>query len=622
MNEVKQIGATFYMASRTGLPNLLKPTVSDNKTAPAQITVELRNSGGNWATLEAFQVSSGDGEKTIEARFTDELGNESEPVQVTFVLDTTPPQISHTPVELANQTSNVSIEMDVTDDSPITGRVMSRLGSDSNFTPIEMTGDTRLKTEIPSAALKFGLSYYLEVEDALGHKSTFPQTGELNPIGVVVSGEFTPDSAFIHDVWNLFSVPLLADNTDLAVLLDSAAGPNNWRAGTWNGTANISISPAAEPGKSFWLISRQTLNPPQLKVNGKTAKPSATHTIGLRQGWNSVANPFLFPVVFGNLRVETTDGPLPLDKQDQETIRPRFWRRTDALPNDSVNVDYEMVEDGSAGWNPWSGYWIYANSAATLHIEPFIQLVEATPTAPPRPLLDWLATLSVRNGRDVSRVRLALSKGAGWGYDLLDVEQPPSPTKIFVSLLQDGMHFQRIALPLEAEEWVWEAELNAGEGTTLVLADAPLAGHHLYLERSVDGSRIELLPHQSVPVSDGHHRVRIRLTKQILGWDVLDAVPTVTQLFPNYPNPFNPETWIPFTLSEEGVVEITIYDVVGRGIRRLSLGMLPPGRYSEKGRAAYWDGRNQAGESVASAAYFVVLKTKGYQQARRIVLLK
>ena len=611
-NEIKQIGTAQTLP--------LTLTLSDNNTAPSQIKVELRNRGGNWTPQEAFQVPAGDGEKTIEIRFTDEVGNRSDPVQVAFILDTTPPQISHTPVASANLGSNASIEVNVTDVSPITGRVQYRPGGDSNFTTLEMTGDKSLKAEIPAASLKFGVSYYVEVEDALGHKSTHPQGGEQAPIGITASGEFTPDTPFTHDAWNLFSVPLSEISTNLTTLLDSAAGPNDWKAGTWNGTANTPSSPIAAPGKPFWLIARKPLNPPQLKISGKTAKPEAPHTIRLPQGWNLIANPFLFPVAFGNLRVETAGNRLPLDQQN--AVRPRFWSWKDTTSDDRTDGVYDLSTDFSAVWEPWSGYWIFTNAEATLHLEPFTELVKGVPAAPPQPPLNWLATLSIGNARGVSRVQFALSKAAQWGYDPLDIEQPPSPASISLSLLQDGMRYQRVALPLDAEQWVWEAELNVDQGATLVLSDTPPSGHHLYLERLADGSRIELLHGQSIPASDGHHRLRIRLTKRTLGWDVLDAVPGVTQLLPNYPNPFNPETWIPFTLSKAGSVEISIYDAVGRHVRRLSPGMLPPGRYSEQARAAYFDGRNETGESVAGGAYFVVLKTKGYQKARRIVLLK
>jgi hypothetical protein len=99
-------------------------------------------------------------------------------------------------------------------------------------------------------------------------------------------------------------------------------------------------------------------------------------------------------------------------------------------------------------------------------------------------------------------------------------------------------------------------------------------------------------------------------------------VPQKTALLPNYPNPFNPETWIPYQLSEAEEVKITIYDVQGRVVKRLDLGLKQAGLYRERTRAAYWDGRNEVGEPVASGIYFVELRTKGERLVRRIVLLK
>ncbi len=99
-------------------------------------------------------------------------------------------------------------------------------------------------------------------------------------------------------------------------------------------------------------------------------------------------------------------------------------------------------------------------------------------------------------------------------------------------------------------------------------------------------------------------------------------IPEKTALLQNYPNPFNPETWIPYQFSEASEVTITIYDALGRVIKQLDLGYQPAGLYRTRPRAAHWDGRNEVGESVASGVYFVQLKTKGYQQTRRIILLK
>lgn len=99
-------------------------------------------------------------------------------------------------------------------------------------------------------------------------------------------------------------------------------------------------------------------------------------------------------------------------------------------------------------------------------------------------------------------------------------------------------------------------------------------------------------------------------------------VPQKTALLPNFPNPFNPETWIPYQLREASEVKITIYDAQGRVVKRLDLGLKQAGLYRERSRAAYWDGRNEVGEPVASGIYFVELRTKGERLVRRIVLLK
>ena len=81
-------------------------------------------------------------------------------------------------------------------------------------------------------------------------------------------------------------------------------------------------------------------------------------------------------------------------------------------------------------------------------------------------------------------------------------------------------------------------------------------------------------------------------------------VPEKTVLLPNYPNPFNPETWIPYHLAKPATVTLTIYGANGTVVRTLALGHQPAGIYQTRSRAAYWDGKNDVGEPVASAVYF------------------
>ena len=101
-----------------------------------------------------------------------------------------------------------------------------------------------------------------------------------------------------------------------------------------------------------------------------------------------------------------------------------------------------------------------------------------------------------------------------------------------------------------------------------------------------------------------------------------DTLPTVTKLLSNYPNPFNPETWIPFQLATPAKVSIFIYSVNGTLIRKLSLGFLPAGIYIDKTRAAYWNGEDELGESVSSGIYFFTFKAADHISTRKVVIMK
>ena len=101
------------------------------------------------------------------------------------------------------------------------------------------------------------------------------------------------------------------------------------------------------------------------------------------------------------------------------------------------------------------------------------------------------------------------------------------------------------------------------------------------------------------------------------------AAPSVkTQLGANYPNPFNPETWIPYRLAETAEVTIRIYAVDGTLLRTLVLGELPAGVYEDRNRAAYWDGRNELGEPVASGIYFYTLSAGDFEATRKMLIRK
>ena len=95
-----------------------------------------------------------------------------------------------------------------------------------------------------------------------------------------------------------------------------------------------------------------------------------------------------------------------------------------------------------------------------------------------------------------------------------------------------------------------------------------------------------------------------------------------TSLLPNYPNPFNPETWIPYQLAEPSDVSISIYAADGKLVRRLELGHQSVDVYESRSRAAYWDGRNALGEPVASGVYFYTLTAGDFTATWKLLIRK
>ena len=99
-------------------------------------------------------------------------------------------------------------------------------------------------------------------------------------------------------------------------------------------------------------------------------------------------------------------------------------------------------------------------------------------------------------------------------------------------------------------------------------------------------------------------------------------IPKETVLLPNYPNPFNPETWIPYHLATDADVTLTIYDMSGQVVRQFALGHQAAGRYQSRSRAVHWDGRNEFSEQVASGVYFYHLSAGNYSDTRKMLIIK
>ena len=123
---------------------------------------------------------------------------------------------------------------------------------------------------------------------------------------------------------------------------------------------------------------------------------------------------------------------------------------------------------------------------------------------------------------------------------------------------------------------------------------------------------------QQLQLTDPTSLQGIRFLEQLLE----ALTPKDTALLNNYPNPFNPETWIPYQLSKPADVTVTIYAADGTLVRKLDLGHQLVGMYQSRNRAAYWDGKNAVGEAVASGVYFYTLQAGEFSATRKMLIRK
>ena len=167
---------------------------------------------------------------------------------------------------------------------------------------------------------------------------------------------------------------------------------------------------------------------------------------------------------------------------------------------------------------------------------------------------------------------------------------------------------------------ITSVESASGYNMTFVdLTDGHAARVGDVLEISADSPSplIGVTPVRHIVTVDDVKGTRIQL-ETLIAYEI----PAETELLRNYPNPFNPETWIPYRLAEDADVTLTIYDSSGRLVRTLNMGHQIAAVYESRAKAIYWDGRNRFGEQVASGVYFYSLSAGDFSATRKMLILK
>jgi len=222
-------------------------------------------------------------------------------------------------------------------------------------------------------------------------------------------------------------------------------------------------------------------------------------------------------------------------------------------------------------------------------------------------------------------IDIEVSQYPPWDVNADGIVDAADAALVTAALGQTGDAIVNPRTDVNGDGTVDNADLTLVTDNLVGVAAAPAAENLLSLLdaktlRTLDRETLETYLHQLRVESDGSLKYRNAIA--MLEGLLAALRPTETRLLANYPNPFNPETWLPYELAVDSSVEIFIYDARGVLVRQLALGHQPAGYYVAKSRAAYWDGRNKHGERVSSGVYFYQLRAGDVSQLRKMVILK
>jgi hypothetical protein len=199
------------------------------------------------------------------------------------------------------------------------------------------------------------------------------------------------------------------------------------------------------------------------------------------------------------------------------------------------------------------------------------------------PTADWSLPLTLDVAGGVARtLELGASGLAKVVYDAMDIPQPPLPSvegavELYAHVDGRARRLTRSTVPVDRDGAEWSVTANLPESSTMRWVSPELPqGYRIVLE--VDGRRLDVARQEQLRLSAGRHRLVVHVA-----W----TPPAATRALPNYPNPFNPETWIPFELKEASDVRIRLYDMGGKVVCRFDLGYRPEGYYTTRAEAAY-----------------------------------
>ncbi|MBT3268226.1 hypothetical protein HN371_13790 [Candidatus Poribacteria bacterium] len=640
--------------------------------ATADGSAEDENGGGDYEAASgtltiAAGALTGSVDVSVSADYDDEP-DETFVVAVSSVTNATATALSATatiadddePPLTVTAPSSASDGQDVTVSaeiilpiSSVTGATLYHSeGGDASFDVVTFTnttGNTWTADISGTSVTMRGLVWYVEVTDDLDAGRTFNENTFSTPGYIPVNGSVDMSLATMTtspNIWNVVGPPVSPDSTSMASTFDNGDGGFitewfgwRWNAGTqeWEVPESLGDSTPVstdgfETGKGWFVAVIGDGAAETRSVTGQSVDPTTRYALPLSSGWNLLANPFNFSVAWSDSTIRASVG----NSEASPTFH--LLNSNGAVDNRLIYLDTStqtsVTRLSSETSDPYSvpagqAFWFLSNQSGELLI-PATETVAAPggPLAPTavKPKGDWRVFVNAASefGSDQAQAIAARdTKSAGSG-SLSYVKAPSFPgSKVpRVTLVNPEANGAMARLNSDVQsvgdEMVWLVDIANGDGAVLswrtvdVPADYDLQLVDLTSERTIDLRRDAQLRLEGSGFDSRQYALKA----------IKRYIPDVTRLLPNYPNPFNPETWIPFELAEESEVSIAIYGLRGEVVRRLELGRMREGGYVTREQAAHWDGRNALGEQVASGVYVYEIKAGSHIERRRLVVLK
>ncbi|PEN07945.1 hypothetical protein CRI93_05735 [Longimonas halophila] len=514
-------------------------------------------------------------------------------------------------------------------------RLEARIAGTSTYQSLSLTETEsgRWTATIPAASVTLsGIDLFVALQDEEG-AITAPRASETAsaqaPLHVQVqSGALTAEGPFVPEQYQMIALPVSLREATLDDVLTDAYGAYDtdaWRFAVWNpAQERYDEFPATDPlerGRAAWLITK-TGTPFQVP-RSQSLSAGEAYTQTLQPGWNQISTPFGFAVEWS--AVERPDSVEP----------PVAYRttRAEGPPEYMYN---------QATLRPWTGYFVFNSSTTpvSITVPPVAASGQDTPAATAGMSVDpeaasYSAQLtSYVQGHALQHTQTFLGfRSSTSSAPRTFAAAPPVGSFVRTTVVHNGTRHAGYYIDTPTEGHAWEVEVAAQTGNALrndrevrvqmhetgVLPE----GFERYVIDLKNERRVAVTGQSfttTLPAGESARRYRIvvgtpEFAEQESGGIPLQAFETA--LDANYPNPVRSETTIEYQLAESGPASIEIYNVLGQRVRRLV------DREHEAGpHAVQWDGRNDAGQPVASGPYFYRLQTSGISTARQMMVVR